>query len=75
MEDNMKYAVDRIEGDIVILENLETKEKKEVQKSELPNTIKESNIVIESNNTYSISQEEENERLKLIQEKFNKIKS
>lgn len=71
----MKYAVDRIEGDIVILENLETKEKKEVQKSELPNTIKESNIVIESNNTYSISQEEENERLKLIQEKFNKIKS
>lgn len=71
----MKYAVDRIEGDIVILENLETKEKKEVQKSELPNTIKESNIVIESNNTYSISQKEENERLKLIQEKFNKIKS
>ena len=71
----MKYAVDRVEGDIVILENLETKEKKEVQKSELPNTIKESNIVIESNNTYSISQEEENERLKLIQEKFNKIKS
>ncbi len=71
----MKYAVDRIEGDIIILENLETKEKKEVQKSELPNTIKESNIVIESNNTYSISQEEENERLKLIQEKFNKIKS
>lgn len=71
----MKYAVDRIEGDIVILENLETKEKKEVQKSELPNTIKESNIVIESNNTYNISQEEENERLKLIQEKFNKIKS
>ena len=35
----MKYAVDRIEDNIVVLENIETKEKKKVKKDLLPNVI------------------------------------
>ena len=41
----MKYAIDRIEEDIAILENLETKEKLEVALNLLPENAREQAIV------------------------------
>ena len=41
----MKYAVDKIEGNIVTLESLDTKEKKEVLLEVLPSSIKEGTIL------------------------------
>ena len=70
----MKYAVDRIEENIVVLENIETKEKKKVKKDQLPKGIKEGNILIEENNEYLIDTTLEKERRKLLEEKLNKLK-
>ena len=70
----MKYAVDRIEENIVVLENIETKEKKKVKKDQLPKGIKEGNILIEENNEYLIDTNLEKERRKLLEEKLNKLK-
>ena len=42
----MKYVVEKIEEDIVVLESLENKEKKEVHLFELPENTKEENVLI-----------------------------
>lgn len=70
----MKYAIDRIENSIAILEYLDTKEKKEVNIKDLPSSIKEGTILSYENNTYIINQDEELIRRKRILDKFNKLK-
>ena len=62
----MKYVVDRIENEIVILESLETQLKKEVLLSELPEEIKEGNILVYENELYTIDLEEEQKRRQTI---------
>ena len=71
----MKYAVDRIIEDIVILENIEDKTILELNKNILPDNIKEGNIIIKEDNNYIVDEEEEIERRKRIEEKLNKIRS
>lgn len=70
----MKFAIDRIENNIAILENLDTKEKKEVNIKDLPSSIKEGTILSYENNTYTINQDEELIRRKRIITMFNKLK-
>lgn len=70
----MKFSIDRIEGTIAILENIDTKEKKELDISLLPNTIKEGSILLLKNNKYIIDKKEEEVRRKRIMAKFNKLK-
>ena len=70
----MIYIVDRIEEDIAILENKETKEIKEVKLSELPSNTKEGKVLKYENSKYLIDEEEEKQRKKEILEKFNKLK-
>ena len=70
----MKYSVDRIENGIVIVENLETKEKKEIDKKLLPSTIHEGAILILIDNQYKMDEEEEQKRLTSLKEKFNKLR-
>lgn len=70
----MKYAIDRIEEDIVILEDIISKEKKEVNINKLPNNIQEGNIVICEDDKYILDEQEENIRRKRIMDKFNKLK-
>ena len=48
----MKYAVDKIEENIVTLESLDTKEKKEVLLRVLPSNIKEGTILTYENEVY-----------------------
>lgn len=69
----MKYVIDEIIDDIAVLENLESKEKKEVSTSKLPKNIQEGNIVIEEAK-YTLDLAEEKKRRSLIQEKLNKLK-
>ena len=68
----MKYAVDRIEDNIVVLENIETKEKKKVKKDLLP-IIKEGSILIEENNSYKLDKEEELKRRITLRGKLNNL--
>lgn len=70
----MKWAIDRIENNLAILENIKTKEKKEVELNYLPPNIEEKNIVNISNNIYLLDKEEEILREKLIKDKFDKLK-
>lgn len=69
----MKYVIDEIIDDIAILENLTTKEKKEINISFLPNNVKEGNVLIEEEN-FRLDKNSEANRRKLIQDKLNKLK-
>ena len=66
----MKYAVDRIEENIVILEEITSKEKKEIPLEELPQNIKEGTIIHYENNKYILDKKEEIKRRSSIKAKF-----
>lgn len=70
----MKFAIDRIESNIAILENLETKKRVEVSIDLLPENSKDGTILIYKNNNYIIDESSEIERRKSIMNKFNKLK-
>ena len=70
----MKYSIDRIEENIAVLENIETKEIIEVAISLLPDNIKETNIVIYENNEYELDENTEETRKKDLLSRFNKLK-
>lgn len=69
----MKYVIDEIIDDIVILENLENSEKIEVNLNELPPNIQEGNILIKKN-IYEIDKNTEVKRREIIQNKLNRLK-
>lgn len=70
----MKYALDRIENNIAILENIITGEKRKISIFNLPQNIHEGTILKEENNTYTIDIQEEEKRRMLIEEKFKKLR-
>ena len=69
----MKFAVDRIENDIVICENLETKEKVSLSKNILPK-VRDGSILIYEKGKYVLDANSENERRKSIRDRFNRLK-
>lgn len=71
----MRYIVDRIEGDIAVLENVSTKDIIEVSVYELPSSICDGSVLIYEDDKYYIDDKYEEERKKSIQEKFNRLKS
>ncbi len=70
----MKYALDRIEEDIAILENIETGKLIKISIFNLPQNIHEGTILKKENNTYLIDTKEEEKRRRKIQEKFKKLR-
>lgn len=70
----MKYAIDRIEGHIAILESLSSKEQKEVLLELLPSNIKEGTILTYENKVYRKDEVLEHQRRTSIQNKFNMLK-
>ena len=70
----MKYSVDRIEGNIIILQNLDTKEIKEVLKKDIGIRVKDGDILVYKDNKYMKDNKLKEDRLKFIQEKLNKLK-
>lgn len=70
----MNYAIDQINEDIVILENIVTGEKIKVNKVKLPFNIQEGNIITLKDEKYILNTEEENIRRERIAEKLNRLK-
>ncbi len=70
----MKFSIDRIENEVVVVENIETKEIKEIHKNLLPSSIHEGTILVFVDNYYIIEEAEEEKRLTSIKEKFNRLK-
>ena len=70
----MNYAIDQIVEDIVILENITTGEKQEVNKTLLPSEIKEGSIIAIKNNQYILNTTEEESRKNRLKEKLERLK-
>ena len=68
----MKYAVDRIADNIVILENIKNKEIIKIDIELLPQNIKEGSILIKRKDRYILSKS--NTRKDKIKRRFNKLK-
>lgn len=70
----MKYCVDRIEDNIVILQDLDTKEIKKVLKKDIGIRVKDGDILVYKDNKYMKDNKLKEDRIKLIQEKMNRLK-
>ncbi|MEG2251262.1 MAG: hypothetical protein RSD09_06815 [Bacilli bacterium] len=70
----MKYAIDRIIDNIVVLENIETKEIINENIKLFPKKIYDGLIVIKVNNKYKIDKKEYLSRKSIIKEKYEKLK-
>ena len=71
----MKYAIDKIIDNIIILENIETGSKLEITKKELPFPIHEGLIIIYKDGLYIKDETEEEKRRKMIKEKFKRLRN
>ena len=69
-----KYAVDRIEGNFAVLENIKTREIKLVELLLLP-VVKEKDVIIYKDGFYQVDDKERRKRKKMIEEKIKKMKS
>lgn len=69
------FIIDRIEENIVVLENTNTKKIKEININKLPNGIKEGSILTFDGANYIINNDEETKRRKKLQDKFNRLKN
>lgn len=70
----MKWVVDRLEENIAVLENIDTKEKQEIDVTFLNFPIHDGSILIFENGSYRDGQKEEILRRKEIEERFLKLR-
>ena len=68
-----KYIVDRIEGDMVVLEDLSTKKIKNVSIEKLPK-VKEGDALKYENKEYTLDNETKSKREEDIKAKFERLK-
>lgn len=69
----MKYIIDRIENDIVICENQESKAMENFHKNLFPSEIKDGDVVIKENDKFIIDKAETKEKKKAIEELMKKL--
>lgn len=69
----MKYVIDRIEENIAVLEEINTKEKKEVEIKLLPN-VKEGDLLRFEDGVFIKDDKLKEERKKSITEKLNRLR-
>ena len=70
----MKYAVDRIIEDIVVLENIKAGEILEVNVKKLPKDIHEGSILVKDNDNFIVDLDTENERRESLRERLERLK-
>ena len=70
----MKYAVDKVEDDIVLLENIINGEKIMVKKEDFSFPVKETDIVIKKDGAYLKDDKEKEDRIKMIKAKMEALR-
>ena len=70
-----KYSVDRIEEDIIVLENIDNKEIVEVNKTELDFEVVDGNILKLVDGKFVLDQETEVSRKESLRERLNRLKN
>lgn len=71
----MKYAVDRIEENIVVLENISSGEIVNEDIKKLPKNIKEGNILIKENDKYTLDLDTEKKRREDFRSRLERLKN
>ena len=70
----MKYAVDKVEDDIVLLENIINGEKITIQKECFSFSVKETDIVIKKDGAYLKDDKEKEDTIKIIKAKMEALR-
>ena len=70
-----KYSVDRIEEDIIVLENIDNKEIVEVNKTELDFEVVDGNILKLVDGKFVLDKETEVSRKESLRERLNRLKN
>ena len=70
-----KYSVDRIEEDIIVLENIENKEIIEINKSEFDFEVVDGNILKLVDGKFVLDKETEVSRKESLRERLNRLKN
>ena len=70
-----KYSVDRIEEDIIVLENTQNKEIIEINKSELDFEVVDGNILKLVDGKFALDKETEVSRKESLRERLNRLKN
>ena len=70
-----KYSVDRIEEDIIVLENIDNKEIIEINKSELDFEVVDGNILRLVDGKFVLDKETEVKRKESLRERLNRLKN
>jgi hypothetical protein len=70
----MKYVIDRIEEDKVVLEDLSTKEQTIININDLEFKVREGNILSKEDNKYTLDLNTEKVRREKLRNRFNKLK-
>ena len=70
-----KYSVDRIEEDIIVLENIDNKEIIEINKSELDFEVIDGNILRLIDGKFVLDKEIEIKRKESLRERLNRLKN
>ena len=70
-----KYSVDRIEEDIIVLENIDNKEIIEINKSELDFEVVHGNILRLVDGKFVLDKEIEVKRKESLRERLNRLKN
>ena len=66
-------VIDRFEGNIAVCENRQTKEIINIERSKLPENVREGDVIIFSNNKYSIDYQERNKIEERIKSKVENL--
>ncbi len=70
-----KYSVDRIEEDIIVLENIENKEIIEINKCELDFEVVDGNILKLVDGKFELDQKVEVSRKESLRDRLNRLKN
>lgn len=70
----MKYVVDKIEGDLAVLENIIDGNIINLPIDKLPNNIRETDVVLYDGTNYKIDEKEKNDRILRIKEKMERLR-
>ena len=71
----MKYSVDRIENDKIIVQNLETLQMEEISKDKIPFSVRDGDILKLEKNTNQLDQAENSRKTKQTKTDFKQLKS
>lgn len=70
----MKYTIDRFEGEIAVLEEYDTTNLVNVQKSELPEDVCEGDILEFNNGMYTVLKKDTLEKKESIKDRFSRLR-